>query len=70
MDFLIQLPLLKTLQEQIYICGTIWSNHQGIPREIGPSVQRMKHLRQGESLFFGKEMLLFLFERTKSLCTF
>ena len=39
------------LQDKIYICGTVRSNRQGIPRELGPSTQRVKQLRQGESLF-------------------
>ena len=46
------------LQDKIYICGTVRSNRQGIPRELGPSTQRVKQLRQGESLFLRKGNLV------------
>ena len=46
------------LQDKIYICGTVRSNRQGIPRELGPSTQRVKQLRQGESLFLRKGHLV------------
>ena len=43
------------LSDQIYVCGTVRSNWQGIPREITPTTQQVKRLRQGESLFLRKE---------------
>ena len=43
------------LSDQIYVCGTVHSNRQGIPREIAPTTQQVKRLRQGESLFLRKE---------------
>ena len=51
--------------EQIYIYGTVRSNHQGIPREIGPPVQRVKCLCQGESLFGQKGIVVSVWKDKK-----
>ncbi|XP_068712041.1 piggyBac transposable element-derived protein 4-like [Montipora foliosa] len=46
------------LRDQIYVCGTVRSNRQGIPREIAPTTQQVKRLQQGESLFLRKENVI------------
>lgn len=46
------------LRDQIYVCGTVRSNRHGIPREIASTTQRVKRLRQGESLFLRRENLV------------
>lgn len=46
------------LRDQIYICGTVRGNRQGIPRAIAPKTQRVKRLRRGESLFLRKENIV------------
>ena len=46
------------LRDQIYICGTVCGNRQGIPRAIAPKTQRVKRLRRGESLFLRKENIV------------
>ena len=46
------------LRDWIYICETIRGNRQGIPRQIAPSTQRVKRLRQGESLFLHKRNIV------------
>ena len=54
------------LWDQIYICGTVRGNRQGIPQQIAPSTQRVKRLCQGESLFLRKGTLSSLYGRTRS----
>ena len=46
------------LRDQIYVCGTVRGNRQGIPCAIAPSTQRVKRLCQGESLFLRKENIV------------
>ena len=46
------------LRDRIYICGTVRGNRQGIPRQIAPSTQRVKRLRQGELLFLCKRNIV------------
>ena len=51
-NFFSSIPLAENLLwEKIYLCRTVHSNRQGIPREIKPTTQRVKRLWQGESLF-------------------
>ena len=46
------------LCDQIYLCGTVRSNRQGIPRDIALTTQQVKRLRQGESVFRRKGNLV------------
>ena len=46
------------LRDQIYLCGTVRSNRQGIPRDIALTTQQVKRLRQGESVFRRKGNLV------------
>ena len=58
-NFFSSIPLAENLlREKIYLCGTVCSNRQGIPREIAPTTQQVKRLRQGESLFLRKGNLV------------
>ena len=58
-NFFNSLALVEDLlRDQIYICGTIHKNRQGIPRAIAPKTQRVKRLRRGESLFLRKENIV------------
>ena len=58
-NFFSSIPLAENLlREKIYLCGTIHSNRQGIPREFAPTTQQVKRLRQGESLFLRKGNLV------------
>ena len=57
--FFSSIPLAENLlREKIYLCGTVRSNRQGIPREITPTTQQVKRLRQRESLFLRKGNLV------------
>lgn len=58
-NFFSSIPLAENLlRDKIYLCGTVRSNRQGIPRTLAPTTQRVKQLRQGESLFLRKGNLV------------
>ena len=54
------------LQDKIYICGTVRSNRQGIPRELRLQQNEWNNFAKESPCFFVKEIWSLLFGRTRN----